>query len=136
MNNTEVKELTPKEMADICVAVADDRKAENVVQLQVTDLSFIADYFVIASASSQPHIKAVTEHIGRELRNKYDIRPTHVEGKVQSGWILMDYGMVVVHVFSEEAREMYDLDNLWGDAPKKEAIEILKELGIIKPDTI
>jgi len=128
----DTKELTSKELADLCVAIADDRKAENVVQLKVTDLSFIADYFIIATGNSQPHMKAVSETIGRELRNKYDERPTHVEGKAQSGWILMDYGMVVVHVLTEEAREMYDLENLWGDAPKREAIEILKELGIIK----
>ena len=131
MSEVEMKELTSKEVADICVRVADDRKAEDVVQLKVTDLSFIADYFVIATAMSQPHIKAVVENIGRELRNKYDIRPRTVEGKAQSGWILMDYGMVVVHVLTEEAREMYDLENLWGDAPKREAIEILKELGVI-----
>ena len=130
----ETTELTSKEIADICVAIADDRKAENVLQLQVTDLSFIADYFVIATANSQPHMKAVTETIGRDLRNKHNIRPLHIEGKPQSGWILMDYGMVVIHVLTEEAREMYDLENLWGDAPKKEAVEILKELGIIKGD--
>jgi len=130
----QTKELSSKEIADICVAIADDRKAENILQLKVTDLSFIADYFVIATANSQPHMKAVSETIGRDLRNKHNVRPLHVEGKPQSGWILMDYGMVVVHVLTEEARELYDLENLWGDAPKKEAIEILKELGIIKQD--
>ena len=130
----QTKQLSSKEIADICVAIADDRKAENILQLKVTDLSFIADYFVIATANSQPHMKAVSETIGRDLRNKHNVRPLHVEGKPQSGWILMDYGMVVVHVLTEEARELYDLENLWGDAPKKEAIEILKELGIIKQD--
>ena len=126
------KELTSKEIADLCVAIADDRKGEDIVQLKVTDLSFIADYFIIATGNSQPHMKAISETIGRDLRNKHNVRPIHVEGKSQSGWILMDYGMVVVHVLTEEAREMYDLENLWGDAPKKEALEILKELGIIK----
>jgi ribosome-associated protein len=130
----QTKQLSSKEIADICVAIADDRKAENILQLKVTDLSFIADYFVIATANSQPHMKAVSETIGRDLRNKHNVRPLHVEGKPQSGWILMDYGMVVVHVLTEEARELYDLENLWGDAPKREAIEILKELGIIKQD--
>jgi len=132
MTKEEKKELTPKEIADLCVAIADDRKGEDIVQLKVTDLSFIADYFIIATANSQPHMKAISETIGRELRNNHDVRPTHVEGKAQSGWILMDYGMVVVHVLTEESREMYDLENIWGDAPKKESIEILKELGIIK----
>ena len=132
MTNEEPKDLTPQEIADLCVAIADDRGAENVVQLKVSDLSFIADYFIVATANSQPHMKAISETIGRELRNKHDIRPTHVEGKAQSGWILMDYSMVVVHILTDEARDMYDLENIWGDAPKKESIEILKELGIIK----
>lgn len=132
MTQKEVKELTSKEIADICVAIADDRKGENIVQLKVTELSFIADYFVIVTANSQPHMKAVSETIGRDLRNKHNVRPINVEGKPQSGWILMDYGMVVVHVLTEETRELYDLENIWGDAPKTEAIEILKKLGILK----
>ena len=132
MTNKEKKELTSRELADMCVAIADDRKAENVVQLKVSDLSFIADYFIIATGNSQPHMKAVAETIGRELRNKYDERPSHVEGTSYSGWMLLDYGMVVVHVLTAEMRELYDLENLWGDAPRKESIEILKELGIIK----
>ena len=132
MTKKENRELTPNEIADICVAIADDRKGENIVQLKVTDLSFIADFFIIITANSQPHMKAISETIGRDLRNKHNVRPINVEGKPQSGWILMDYGMVVVHVLTEEARELYDLENIWGDAPKKEALEILKELGIIK----
>jgi ribosome-associated protein len=126
MENKTRAVASPEEIAELCVKTADGRKAENIIQLKVTEHSSVADYFVLCTGNSEPQIKAIADHIGRELRDKLQVRPRAVEGKAESQWILMDYGCVLVHIMTSDARELYQLESLWGDAPKQEAVRQLQ----------
>lgn len=125
---TKKAQVTPEELASLCVEIAEDRKAENVVQLRLTELSVIADYFVLCTGNTEPHIKAIADRIGREVREKLSVRPRAVEGKASSSWVVMDYGFVIVHIMTPEMRDLYQLENLWGDAPKVETIEKIEKI--------
>lgn len=93
------------------------RKAIHVVALDVRGLTSIADFFIICSGRSARQVSAIADHVERELR-KRKIKPLSVEGAAEGQWALIDYGHVVVHVFHESARQFYDLDGLWSDAPR------------------
>ena len=84
--------------------------------MDLHDVSLIADYFIIASASSDRQLNAITDHIRDEVKNKEQAYPMRVEGRGDSGRVLMDYGDVVIHLFSPELRSYYDLEGLWRDA--------------------
>lgn len=92
-----------------------DRKAEDILLLDMRPASYVADYFVLCSGTSERHIRALAEEV-REALAKQGTRPLHVEGTSDSGWILMDYGAVVVHIFGHEERAYYALDRLWREA--------------------
>src|SRR5262245_24617930 len=96
--------------------VALDKKAIDVVILDLQGLSGIADFFLVASARSTTQADTIADAIRIELRAQ-GVRPRHSEGSADSGWLLLDYGDVVVHVFLEATRAYYALDRLWGDAP-------------------
>lgn len=93
------------------------KKAESLVVLDVSQLSSVADAFIICSGSSHRQVTAITEHIQRDLK-KIKIRPLHIEGRKEGHWVLMDYGSVVIHVFHEPVRRFYDLESLWIDAKR------------------
>ena len=109
----------PEEKALEMARAALDKKAENLVVLDVREVTTLADYFVICTGNTSRQVKAIAEEIDYKL-SAGRVFPHHVEGFPESRWVLMDYGDVVVHVFEPEAREFYDLDGLWGDAPKVE----------------
>lgn len=96
---------------------ADSRKALDVVVLDVSGICGFADYFVICSAGNRTQLKAIADHVADEM-TRMGVTRSHSEGDAKSGWILIDYGDVVIHVFLEETREFYDLERLWGDARK------------------
>ena len=106
-----------KQAAELCI----DLKAKDVTLLDLTHISDATDYFVIASGSSDTHVRAIAEHVLEELR-KQGIRAHHVEGLQQGRWVLLDYVDFVVHVFHPVLREFYQLERLWSDA-KTVAIE-------------
>lgn len=110
---TLIKGLTPEELADICVATADDRKAVDIKKIKVSAEGALSDYFVICTGNSEPHIRAIAEKIERELRNNKGIRPRATEGTAASKWIVIDYFAVVVHVLTPEMRDNYRLEDLW-----------------------
>jgi len=93
-----------------------DRKGEDVLLLDIRDISILADYFVIGSAVSKRQTKAMVNGIIEETKEDFDTKPLRVEGEPESGWVLMDYGAVVVHLFAPEARDYYDLEGFWEDA--------------------
>lgn len=95
--------------------IADRRKALNPVVLDVSGICAFADYFVICAADNGTQLKAIADHVVEAL-DKQGVRNGHIEGQAGSGWILLDYGDVIIHVFLEEAREVYGLERLWGDA--------------------
>lgn len=92
-----------------------DLKANNVVLMDLDKISNATDYFLIASGSSDTHVRAIAEHVADELK-KEGVRPHHVEGLSQGRWVLLDYVDFVVHVFHPTLREFYQLERLWGDA--------------------
>ena len=105
-------------IATAAAEAARDKQAADVVVLDVAALLTITDYFVICSVSSGPQLKAVIEGVEERIRTELDRRPVRREGDADGGWLLLDYIDVVVHVFSQEAREYYDLERLWSDAPR------------------
>ena len=110
--------MDSKKLALLCRTFADDKKAEDLVVLDVSKISSITDYFVIASGSSEPHLRAIAESITSNLRDEYDVRPRAEDGTLQTGWLVLDFFDVIVHVMRKEVRERYDLESLWGDAPR------------------
>lgn len=93
-----------------------DRKGEDIVLMDLRTSSVIADFFVLGNANSDRQINAVVEHIRDEVKKRMARLPLHVEGRGENGWVLMDYGDVIVHVFSPQLRSYYDLEGLWRDA--------------------
>ena len=98
--------------------VADNRKAEDIAVLDVADVSSIADYFVIASGTSEPHLRAISDEITEKLREDHGLKPRAVDGTLQAGWLVLDYFDVIVHVMRADVRQHYDLEGLCGDAPR------------------
>jgi ribosome-associated protein len=93
----------------------EDRKAEDILLLDVHEVTILADYFVICSANSERQIRALTGDLSRQLKGEVG-RPLHTEGQADGGWVLMDYGDVIVHIFAPKVREMYDLEGFWSEA--------------------
>jgi ribosome-associated protein len=92
-----------------------EKKGSDVTLLDIRPISMIADYFVICSGTSERQVQAIVEGVVDEIKAA-DIRPLHVEGVPSSGWVLMDYGSVIVHIFAPAVREYYQLEKLWSKA--------------------
>ena len=97
--------------------LAADHKAVGIKAYDLRELTLIADAFVICSASSEPQMKAVLNAV-RDGMKEVGVRPLNTEGEATGGWLVLDYGATVFHLFRTEARAFYDLDGLWGDAPE------------------
>jgi ribosome-associated protein len=110
--------MDSKTLAGLCRDYADNKKAENIVVLDVRDLSSVTDYFVIASGTSEPHLRAIVDEITERLRDEHDLRPLRKDGSMQGAWVVLDFFDVIVHVMRTDARERYDLEGLWGDAAR------------------
>jgi len=113
-------EPTARRAAALCL----DRKAQDVVILNLQPVSDMTDFFVIASGTSDTHVRSVAEHVMAELK-KEGIAVYHVEGMQQGRWVLLDYVDFVVHIFSEKSRRFYDLERLWKSAKKLEPAELM-----------
>ena len=108
-----MKQLTAAQKAKIAYEAMDNKKAEDIRIISLTGISTLADYFLIASGNNVPHVQALVDEVEDKLgRAGYDAR---VEGYQNAGWILMDFGDVVVHVFSKDDRLFYDLERIWRD---------------------
>ena len=108
--------LDSLELARRIVDVIADKRGEDILLLDIQEVSILADYFVIGSAVSKRQTKAMVNAIVDEAKEEFDVKPWRVEGEPDSGWVLMDYGDVVVHLFAPEARDYYDLEGFWEDA--------------------
>jgi ribosome-associated protein len=117
--------LPPETLAPMRIAAeaAAGKKAFQMVGLEVTELTSYTDSFLLCSAASDRQVAAVVDGVVRQLKNE-GRKPIHVEGEGRAGWVLIDYGDFIVHVFTEEKRGYYALDNLWGDAPRVEPEEL------------
>lgn len=113
------------DIAKHAVKALDSKKAVDIEVIGITDLTVIADYFVIATGSSSTQVKALADEVEYQLKLK-DVEPLHIEGR-STGWIVLDYGSVVVHVFHSEQREFYQLERLWQDGEKIDVEKLLEE---------
>jgi ribosome-associated protein len=109
--------LTPERMASVVAELAADRKALNIVALDLRGMIGYADYFVICTGRTDRQTRAIHDGIHAGMKSDHKLLPRRVEGLTEARWILMDYLDVVVHVFTPETREYYRLEQLWGEAP-------------------
>ncbi len=107
--------LDPAQLAKAAVDVASDKKASDIILLDIRDVSTIADYFVICSGNNTRQIQAIAESIDEELE-KQGAKVLHREGVAESGWLLLDFGDIIVHIFGAKEREYYRLERLWSEA--------------------
>ena len=119
------KTYTDEQLLRLCVDSANEKLAEDVVTLEIGHASSIADYFVIASGTSSTHVKSLADDVEYELE-QIGVHDGHIEGRA-TGWVLLDYGAVRVHVFDKQSREYYNLERLWTDAQVLDISEIVKD---------
>ncbi len=115
--------MDAKKLALLCRDLADNKKAEDVLILDVRSVSNITDYFVIASGSSEPHLRAISTEIADRLKEHWRLSPKATDGTVQAGWLVLDFFDVIVHVMRSDVRQRYDLESLWGDAPRVKSVK-------------
>jgi len=109
----------------LAIRAAADKKALNIVGLDLRDIASFTEHFIIATGTNQRQVQAIADEIGERLKKENGLRAVRVEGYRTGEWVLLDYGDFVFHIFNETAREFYDLERLWRDARK---IEIPSDL--------
>jgi ribosome-associated protein len=117
--------LQALDKALLAARAADDRRARDLLVLDLQGISLVTDYFVICSATNVIQVSAVADHIIEELE-KEGIEPAQSEGRDGRRWVLLDYGDVVIHIFLEQEREYYNLERLWGDAETVDITEVIE----------
>ncbi len=116
-------ETSPGELARAICELAADKKAQDIVELDVREVLGYTDYFVIASGSTDRQTRAIHDAIAYGLKHEHGRLPRRVEGVTQGNWILLDYLDVVVHLFTPQTRDFYRLEQLWGEAPLRRHVE-------------
>ena len=109
-----------KTIAETCAKQADEIQAEDIVVLDLRGISTIADFFVICTGTSTPHLKAILRDVRAKTEESIGEKPRSSEGDAESQWLVIDYVDVIVHIFHQEKRHLYSLEDLWSDAPKLE----------------
>lgn len=112
--------LESREIALAAVKAADDKKATDIMAIDVAELLVVTDYFVICTGNTDRQVKTIADEIEEQLRVNCGIKPIGREGETEGKWILLDFADVVVHVFQPAEREFYRLEKLWGEAPRLE----------------
>ena len=110
--------MDARKLALRCRELAEDKKAENIVILDMRRLSSVADYFVIGTGTSEPHFRAIIEELTGRIAAEFGLRPRATDGTLKANWIVLDYFDVLVHLMRADVRQHYDLESLWGDAPR------------------
>jgi len=110
--------MDSRRLALLCRELADNKKAEDITILDVRELSSVTDYFVIASGISEPHLRAIVDELTDRLREDHGLRPRAIDGTSQTAWVVLDFFDVIVHLMRQDVRDRYDLETLWGDAPR------------------
>ena len=116
----------------VAVSAAQDKKASDLDVLAVSELTSIADYFILCSATSERQAQAIADGVLEKLRAELHVKPLLVEGTTPGRWILIDFGDFIFHVFTEDCRRFYGLERLWGDAPNVTA-EYTEEAAKVRP---
>ncbi len=117
------------ELAAMCVKIADGKFAENVCCINVTGKTTVADYFVICTVNSEPQLRALAAQLEKDLKETYGLFNKCRDSRSASGWMLLDFGDVLVHVMTPEMRDRYSLENLWGGSPDEKTVQKMVELS-------
>ncbi|MBP3443082.1 MAG: ribosome silencing factor [Clostridia bacterium] len=115
--------MTSLETAKSIVKILDNKKAMDLELIETQELTIVSDYFIIASGTSNTHVRSLADEVEEEM-SKLGVEPDHIEGRA-TGWILLDYGCVLVHIFDPQSREYYNLERLWGDAAKVDISDLV-----------
>ncbi len=118
--------IDPAELADFCLKCAEEKLAEDAIRIALGPSSSIADYLVICTARSEPQLNALLGFIERQVREIYRLRPLSESSVSASGWMLIDFGTVIVHIMTPETRDRYNLEGLWGETPSADAVKSLE----------
>ena len=116
MNNPKLDNNSSQSLFKEIINLAFEKKAKNLISLDLRGYSSLTDYFIICHGSSEPQIKAIVDNI----RKGTSFKPRHLEGYENKKWVLLDYFDIIVHVFDEKEREYYSVENIWADVPKQE----------------
>ena len=116
--------METKEMLNIICSVLDEKKAEDIKSINLDGKSIIADYFAICSGRSTTHVKSLADNLDEEMSKKYGIEPLRMEGKQDGKWAVVDYGDVIVHIFHQEQRKIYEIEDLWDDGKNIESYNL------------
>lgn len=108
-------EISQEKLLETAVKALDGKKAEDIKVIKIKDLTIIADYFVIADGTSSTQVKALSDEVEYQIKEKCGVEPLRVQGAGGSNWVIIDYGDIVVHVFYKEQRDFYNLERLWRD---------------------
>jgi ribosome-associated protein len=112
--------ISSEQLAYNIAEAVDDKKGADIVLLKVSEISYLADYFVVATGFSTTQVKAICDSIEQQIAAKYQITPLRIQGKTDGRWIVVDYGEIIVHIFMQEEREYYNLEAFWGHAERIE----------------
>ena len=116
MNKPQLENNSSQSLLKEIVQLAFEKKAHNLISLDLRGVSFLGDYFIICHGKSEPQVKAIVDNI----RKGTSFKPRNLEGYENKKWVLLDYFDVIVHVFDEKERGYYSIENIWADVPKKE----------------
>lgn len=111
-----MENITSEKFASIIARILDDNKAKDIVILNVANVSSLSDFFIIATGSSTPHIRALTETVRKEIKDNFKRLPMGEESERLSKWNLLDYGEVVIHIMNQEQRDIYKIEKFWSHA--------------------
>ncbi len=109
--------MQPKKIAELLRTLAEDKKAEDLIVLDIAKLSSLAHYFLICHGHSDRHVKSIATHLIDEMKRR-KMPAWHIEGLTEGKWVLLDFGPVIAHIFYKETREFYSLERLWGEGKK------------------
>jgi len=124
MNKTQ--ESAPDNLGSTIIDCIQEKKGSGIVQINLTKIdNSVCEYFIVAHADSNTQVKAIASYIESHLRKQYKIKPLHSEGYENAQWILLDYNGIIVHIFQQETRKYYKLEELWADAE----LEVISESG-------
>lgn len=118
--------MTSLEKVRNIVKILDNKKAEDIIVIDTKDLTVVSDYFIIASGTSNTHVSALSDEVNDEMKKQYNVEVDHIEGRA-TGWILLDYNDVLVHIFQPQSREYYNIERLWNDADRLDISDIVIE---------
>ena len=116
MKKNQLDNNSSRSLLEQIVQLAFEKKAQNLISLDLRGLSYLSDYFIICHGKSDPQVKAIVDNI----RKGTSFKPRHLEGYENRKWVLLDYFDIIVHVFNKEERDYYSIENVWADAPKNE----------------